>query len=85
MALIRLPDIVCYNCKRPNTVTYHGDGSIRSIYCHDCPNRPPGPASYPMLFEKGKFRIEPTKEGFRVYSVQARVESVILAEAERGG
>lgn len=79
MALIRLPDTICYNCKRPTTLTYHEDGSVRSAYCFDCPNRPPGPASYPHVFPEGKFRVESTKEGLRAYPVQARIESEIRA------
>ena len=85
MALIRLPELTCWNCKRPKTVKYHDDGSIRSTYCHDCPNRPPGPASYPQLFEKGKFRVEPTKEGLRVYSVQACAASDVMRHVVEGG
>lgn len=69
MALIRYPDLHCPNCKRPMTVTFHDDKSIRSSYCHDCPNRPPGPENPPKLIDKGKFGIEQTKEGFRVFSI----------------
>lgn len=85
MALVRLPEISCFHCKRPKALKYHDDGSIRSSYCHGCQNRPPGPAGYPQLFDKGKFRVEQTKEGLRVYSVQGRLESEVLRNAQARG